>query len=126
MQADPLPCAKDACRDSGLRDGLSGEGDGVHGLCRDVEEIELAAGLEGCVHRLVGVVLEYEDLAAVGVGEGDDLLEWATADGDATRAGKNAGGEVLHRVELGVVADLFRAAIDGEQAVLAPAPGAGL
>ena len=41
-QANPLPCAKDACRDSGLRDGLRGEGDGVHGLCGDVEEVELA------------------------------------------------------------------------------------
>ena len=95
-QANPLPCAKDACRDSGLRDGLRGEGDGVHGLCGDVEEVEPAGGLEGCVQRLVGVVLEFEDLAAVGVGEGDDLLEGATGDGDAARAGKNAGGEVLH------------------------------
>jgi len=89
-----------------------------------VEEVEPAGGLEGCVQRLVGVVLEFEDLAAVGVGEGDDLLEGATGDGDAARAGKNAGGEVLHGVELGVVADLLRLAIDGEQAVLSPAPGA--
>jgi len=80
----------------------------------------------GCVQRLVGVVLEFEDLAAVGVGEGDDLLEWATGDGDAARAGKNAGGEMLHRVRTRVVADLLVLRPTGEQAVLSPAPGAGL
>ena len=72
------PGAKDACRDSWLRSGLRGEGDGVHGLCGDAEEVELAAGLEGCVQRLLGVVLEFEDLVAVGVGKGDDLREGAT------------------------------------------------
>ncbi|MGD0889105.1 MAG: hypothetical protein ABR889_07650 [Acidobacteriaceae bacterium] len=45
-----------------------------------MQAIVLAAGLEGCVQQMIGVVFKFEDLTAIRVGEGVDLLEWAAGE----------------------------------------------
>jgi hypothetical protein len=69
-----------------------------------VQAIELAAGLEGCVQQMIGVVLKFEDLTAIRVGEGVDLLEWAAGEAasviDDLAEGDESGRSKVHHLHL--------------------------
>ena len=69
-----------------------------------MQAIELAAGLEGCVQQMIGVVFKFEDLTANRVGEGVDLLEWAAGEAasviDDLAEGDESGRSKVHHLHL--------------------------
>lgn len=69
-----------------------------------MQAIELAAGLEGCVQQMIGVVFKFEDLTAIRVGEGVDLLEWAAGEAasviDDLAEGDESGRSKVHHLHL--------------------------